>query len=383
MTAPINPTKCPRCFGVLPADRYSWMFKDPETTVHDPVASDFTGQPVSSGEIHEMSPSDGLPDGVLFHEVVEVCPMCHYPLPPNWRAGEATCVAMAGARFTGKTVYIAVLVKQLERLAERYDREVIPADLTTKQRYQEIYEKPLFIERGIVQGTPSAQTFVNHPLIFHLGHWNGVARYLVLRDVAGEDLQNPENVDPTILEFFSRADAVFFLFDPLRVEEIRSQLRDLIPLPAELGGNPREVLRTVMQLIGENTPRLAVIISKFDALQQVAEVENTEWGRIMMNPGAAFNRDPGLLSHEYDEVDGQLLHYEVRSLLEKLGAGPHIRAMRNPITGYEYRHRLFAVSALGQAPAGEQLHRNGISPFRCTDPVRWIFSTSDVFKDGV
>ncbi|MFT3660652.1 MAG: hypothetical protein QM809_04460 [Gordonia sp. (in: high G+C Gram-positive bacteria)] len=370
--------KCPRCFSHLPDDQFAWKFRDPDEFVHDEIASAYSGKEITSAEVHVDEP---LPAGVSIHEVVEACPICHYELPPRWREGEVTCVAMAGARYTGKTVYLAVLVKQLERLAEQYDREVIPADHTTAERYRVLYETPLFVERGIVQATPSALTHVNDPLIFNLGHWQGVPRYLALRDVAGEDLENPHQINPTVLSFFQLADAVFFLFDPLRVEEIANQLRDLIPVPDELGGDPREVLRTVMGLIADNHPQLAVIISKFNALQQLAAVANTEWSRIMLQPGAAFNRDPGLTSRYYDQMDGELLDAEVRSLLHRLNAGPQIRAMRNPVTGAQYPHRLFAVSALGESPAGKQLHPNGISPFRCADPVRWLYAGRGVFED--
>ena len=101
----------------------------------------------------------------------------------------------------------------------------------------------------------------------------------------------------------------------------------------------------------------------------------------MSHAGAAFNRDPSLVDVRYDEVDGALLDAEVRSLLQLLHAGPMLRTMRNPVTGHQYEHRFFAVSALGESPVGERLHRNGISPFRCMDPVRWVLAERSVLQD--
>ena len=387
MTAP-GTNKCPRCFVPLNWDSVAWMMKDDTPAEIDPVASEFAGRPVTARQVHTSErPADGaqwnpLPQGTTITDIDIVCPRCHYELPERWLDSTSTCIAMAGARYTGKTVYIAVLIKQLERLAEQYGQELLPADDSTRTRYHEVYEKPLYIEQGIVQATPSTVSDTQIPLIFNLGMWNGrPPHFLVIRDVAGEDMENPEMVGNRALSFFSFADAVFFLFDPLRVDEVSSQLRDLIPEPPGLGGDPRDVLRTVLRLIGNGTPRLAVILSKFDAFQQLAHVRNSAWGHVMSNAGAAFNRDPGLRSRHYNETDGMLLDHEVRSLLQRLGAGVGLRTLRNPVNGTQYANRFFAVSALGESPSGKKLHLNGISPFRCTDPIRWLLANTGVLEE--
>ena len=92
-------------------------------------------------------------------------------------------------------------------------------------------------------------------------------------------------------------------------------------------------------------------------------------GQVMGQLGAAYNRDPSLLARGYDENDGQGLHEEVRSLLTKLDAGPALTTMVNPVTGHQYEHRFFAVSALGASPEGFSCptgrHRRSGSPTRC------------------
>ncbi|GEE00698.1 putative ESX-1 scaffolding and assembly protein SaeC [Gordonia spumicola] len=387
MTTPDYSTKCPRCFHVLPPDVYAWTLKAPDSVSVDEPATAYTGHTVTMGEVHtSRMPSNAgpdwspLPDDVPPSSVDQVCPTCHYVLLPQWRAGHATCIAMAGARWTGKTVYIAVLIKQLQRLAEQYDEVVEPADQVTRERYRTQYEQPLYEEQGIIAATPSATAYAHHPLIFSIGIWNGQTRYLVIRDVAGEDLENPQNVTGPVHDFFSRADSVFFLFDPLRVPEIAAELQDMIPIPPVLGGDPREVLRTVLDLVGAGTPSIAVILSKFDAFQKLAEVENGKWSQAMGNAGAAYNRDPGLVSRQYDHADGQLVDAEIKSLLHRLGAGPQLRRIRN-VYGQEHRHQFFVVSALGESPTGEKLHRNGISSFRCADPVRWLLAGTGALED--
>jgi hypothetical protein len=286
---------------------------------------------------------------------------------------------MAGARATGKSLYIGVLVRQLQLLCEHLGFAMAPATRSTAVAYATHYETPLFVQRGLIPPTPTMMTQTStqrEPLIFSLGTWHGIQRYLVLRDVAGEDMESG-NLHSPPFRFFSNAEAVFFMFDPLRVQSIRDQLQDLLPPQMVSGGDPRGVLNNVMMAIGSGEPRLAVILSKFDALRALRDVDGSEWSMVMSNAGAAYLRDPSD-SVLYDDNDGQLLHEEVRSLLTRLNAGSIIAGVENPSTPRRLRHRFFVVSALGQPPSGQRLHARGIAPFRCVDPVRWVTSSFGV-----
>lgn len=384
-------TKCPRCFAFLDDNAYAWTVS-PQTTgprYRDPVASGYFGGEVQCGPIHVLKrppnydrplrPSAAEASRALNAPVVEICPTCHFILPAGWRQGQATCIAMAGARATGKSLYIAVLVKQLELLCETLDTSMEPATPTTAATYQNHYERPLFEQRGLIPPTPAAHvqsSYQRDPLIFSIGPWRGVRRYLVLRDVAGEDLE-AGNVHADHFRFFANADAVFFMFDPLRVQTIRDQLHDLIPPQAFSGVDPRSVLSSLLLAVGEGQPRLAVIMAKFDVLRALVEVEGSTWRRVMSNSGAAFMRDRSI-SRQYDEADGRLLHEEVRSLLLRLHGGSIVAGVENPSSGIRLHHRYFAVSSLGQPPVGNRLNPRGIAPFRCVDPLRWVTTSQGV-----
>lgn len=380
-------SKCPRCFVPLPPDVWAFTETEPALPDIDDVASAYLGHPVQMGPVNVIQTAPGAAPtqeqacaGLGSEQVREVCPTCHYPLPLHLRSGQNICIAMAGARFTGKTVYIAVLVKLLERLLQTYNQELTFATPETAKRYRYFYEKPLFEERGLIEPTAgilTAESYQHHPLVFNIGRWHGIPRYLSIRDVAGEDLERPD-IAGVPWKFFSVADAVLFLFDPMRVQEIREQLRDLVPTDHSTGGDPREVLRTVMRLIGNGDPKLAIILSKFDALQALRRVTSSWWGQVMTHAGAAFSRDPGLVGAKYDQVDGLSLHIEVKSLLEKLDAGSTLLNVTDPINGRSFDHRFFAVSALGDSPQGSRLSHNGISPFRCGDPVRWVLAEQQI-----
>jgi hypothetical protein len=385
MTPP--PTKCPRCFSILLPTQYLWAALPPAQQYYDEVASAFLGAKTEIGAMFRWDRPPGF-DGppppnqasqALRGPVVEVCTVCHFALPMKWREGQAYCIAMAGARATGKSLYIAVLVKQLQLLCERLQYAMEPATRSTAEAYAANYETPLFVQRGLIPPTPptAAQTSTQRePLIFSLGAWQGLTRYLVLRDVAGEDMESGDLHAPPF-RFFSNADAVFFMFDPLRVQSIRDQLQDILPPQMVGGGDPRSVLKNVVDAIGPGQPRLAVILSKFDALRALRNVEGSEWSMIMSNSGAAYLRDTSDAAH-YDDNDGQLLHEEVRSLLTRLNAGSMVAAVENPSTTARLNHRFFVVSALGAPPTGQRLHQRGIAPFRCADPVRWVTSSFGV-----
>lgn len=304
-------------------------------------------------------------------------------LPPGWAGSGTLCIALAGARASGKSLYIAVLVKLLEQLAEHHRKVVRGADESTRERYGENYEKPLFEEMGLMAPTPRMATedaYQRDPLIFDLGMWDVGAGprkfFLVIRDVAGEDLEVLPD-DPETLGFFREADEIIFLFDPLKVPQIRNYLSGLVP-DQTLGGDPVDVLQNLLDLLGAARPRLAVTLSKFDTLQELELVPDSEWGRIMGNYGAAYRRDTGL---RFDETDSRYLHVEIRSMLLKLNAARLVHTLEEAYSAPAGTVcRYFATSALGAAPQGTHLHRSGIAPFRCLDPVLWLLTERGLFR---
>lgn len=383
-------TKCPRCFSPLNPAQHLWTATPLPggTRYHDEVATAYAGAPVDCGGFYSWArpanytgppPPTAEASRALQAPAVEVCTTCHFALPEGWRDGHAICIAMAGARATGKSLYIGVLVKQLELLCERLGVAMEPVTRATATAYATNYETPLYVQRGLMPPTPTVHTqssLQREPLVYSIGAWHGVRRFLVLRDVAGEDLEAGDLHTPPF-RFFANADAVFFMFDPLRVKAVRDQLQDLLPAQMFGPGDPRAVLNNVLMAVGPGQPRLAVICSKFDALRVLRDVEGSEWSLIMSNAGAAYLRDTSDAPH-YDDADGSLLHEEVRSLLTRLHGGSIVAAVENPSNGRPLAHRYFVVSALGQPPSGNRLHARGIAPFRCADPVRWVTSSFGV-----
>ena len=272
-------------------------------------------------------------------------------------------------------MYIAVLVKEIERWCERQGRP-FQAIGNTLANYTELYEGPLFERRQLVASTPSlrgAEAAHREPLIFSIGNvGTGSYHMLVLRDVAGEDLESP-NVPQGPFSFFSHASALLFLFDPRRVPDIENQLQGKLSPQRLTGGDPVTVFRNLVNLMGGGpmsgrsrlTTPFSLVLAKFDVLALLADVEGSPYEHAMDNRGASFNLDPSSMA-PYDPEDQARLELEVHSLLLKLQGGQLLHLARDAFTHY----RLFAVSALGQPPyTSEQISAHGIAPFRVLDPV--------------
>src|SRR5699024_10577733 len=266
-------------------DLHAWRCVNQRCQLNpDLVATRFTGVQTHSRRIVKLSRPPEQPDwnppvNLACPECRQpmrpVCPTCHYELPPGWRQGEAVCVAMARARDTVIGVCPGVMIKQLERMVERMGASLVFATERGRATYQNIYEKALYEKRGIIQPTPVAtlsDSYQREPLILSLGVFGGTRRFLVLRDVAGEDLERP-GANAQHLAFFAHADAIFSMFDPTQVPSIAGQLPDLVSAQLHEGGAPQVVMENLMRLIGAGQPKVAIVLSKFDTMQLLRRVK--------------------------------------------------------------------------------------------------------------
>lgn len=323
-----------------------------------------------------------------------------YPLPEGWQDSGTLTFAMAGARSSGKSLYIAVIVKLLKKLVIANHGTFRYADEYTRRNYEEKYEKPLFEKMGLLPPTPPASSTDAHqtrPLIFDVGmhrRGGGLQKiFVVFRDVAGEDLKE-ENFGERAgeLDFFRHANRILFLFDPMAVPRIRQLLEGSVPIHEVGEDDPTGVLQNVLRVLGEeHRPGIALCLSKFDTMQQLAEVNQSHhhstgtnavnWQRVMSNHGASFRRESAALDQPFDVQNSYLLHLEVESLLRCLDATQLLNQLRIPLFGQDtYPYHCYAVSALGAPPEGDRISRIGIAPFRCMDPLRQVFAEFDLFN---
>ncbi|MFP7365990.1 hypothetical protein SFC07_09490 [Corynebacterium callunae] len=324
-----------------------------------------------------------------------------YQLPEGWQGSGTITFAMAGDRSSGKSLYIAVIVKLLRKLVIANGGSFRSADEHTRRIYEEKYENPLFAQMGLLPPTPPASAADAHqtrPLIFDVSTpaHQGQRLFVVFRDVAGEDLQEENFAQrQSELEFFKYADRIIFLFDPMAVPRIRQLLEGSVESPEVGEDGPTTVLRNVLRVLGEeDRPKISLCLSKFDTMQRLAEVNQqhlhysganmVNWQRVMRNFGATFRRDSAALDAPFDRTGIELLDLEIRSMLECLDATQLLNQLNQPLLGVQsYEFSCFAVSALGAPPEGDRIARTGIAPFRCLDPIRDVLAERGLFDGPV
>lgn len=330
-------------------------------------------------------------------ELAPSCTCTRKELPRGWEGAGVITIAMAGARASGKSVYLAVVIELLNQFTEEVKGNWRPATPETEAIYEEHFRTRLFEEGKALESTRRISdnaTYTREPLIFSMGYPLIMGQrsqqeiFLVFRDIAGEDLQDTDiTAVKDELAFLSNAGLVVFLFDPLADDDIRLALAGLPGMTQPEDGartDPAMVLRNVLGIIEANRdpeqtpPRIAVTMSKFDVLQQLAETqgEPRNMDVIMRNRGAAFNREGSGVRRPWDQNDNELLHQEIRSMLVTLGARGLFNQLEtwlrygNPANFY----RCFAVSALGFQTRDDEVNSSGIAPFRCLDPIRSLLA---------
>lgn len=101
---------------------------------------------------------------------VRVCPSCHHRLPTHFGRLHSRLVALVGARNSGKTVFLTVLMHELNHSAgERLESGVWGADEETRRVFAGEYERRLYINGDLHDPTLTvgAERFgLRPPLVF-------------------------------------------------------------------------------------------------------------------------------------------------------------------------------------------------------------------------
>lgn len=284
-----------------------------------------------------------------------VCPACHSHLPGSYCDAASRIVALVGAKGAGKSTYIAVLVHELQnRVGDELEASLVECDDRTRRRYREEFYGPLFDAKRLLPVTQSAAGRLNHPLIYTLTRGRTRRRWgdnpaltLVLFDNAGEDFASEDSVERH-LRYLGAADAVIFLVDSLELPGDAAQ--DVI-------GRVTEMLRAQHGMpAGRPLPvPIGLALTKIDAVRS----------RL---PAQSPLHQPRPQSGALDLADREAVHEEIRALLEAWQA----RGLDRFLEHNYRRYGLFALSALGNVPAGGTVNPLGIQPYRVEDPLLWL-----------
>lgn len=317
---------------------------------------------------------------------VRACPVCHTPLPAAFAEADVPLVGVVGGKGAGKTVYLAVLNHELRHAVRRRfdadirfsgDQQPVGAGFGSPRLWLENYEKALFEDGSLPEGTAAAETGRRVPLVME---WrqprtrNGRSRYattlLSFYDAAGEDFASEYSKAQKYVEI---AHGLVVLLDPWQLPDLPPEVA--VPSAAVAGAEkPIDVLNRVTELLragtGGSTGKLlrtplAVVFAKIDALYPALDPDDP-----------VLARPPEVAG--YDEDAGATTHEHVRALLHRFGADDIDAHLRHTYRDFRY----FAVSALGTPPdyADGRIDAGGVRPLRVEEPLLWLLSRWNVVE---
>jgi hypothetical protein len=311
---------------------------------------------------------------------MRVCPVCHTPLPSGLGDTASPLIGMVGAKGTGKTIFMTVLLHQLQNgVARRYGASVdIVGDTPDGKRsaataWMTDFERPLYTDRRMLALTAQAEEGRQPPFVVQ---WRQPRRILFFDrtktmalsfyDQSGEDLTRQDSVNAH--HYLAAAGGLMVLLDPLQLPMVR----DVVTVPDNAtvaeAEPPISVLTRVTEMlrnshgvpVRKKVPvPVAVIFAKVDALFPVLGESHP----IRQVTGNGDGRG--------ETGDGAAVHEHVRSLLHQWGADNVDAHMRLNYSTFRY----FAVSALGATPVDGELAPGDIRPLRVDEPLIWLMKT--------
>lgn len=308
-----------------------------------------------------------------------ICPRCHMQLPVRFGKVDSRMIALIGAKESGKTVFMTVLLHEMmNRLSRRFGVSVLPADEETRKRYRTNYEHWLYEQRNLPDTTRTAVDRSRQPLVFSFAvnrtrfRVPQVHRSLLsFFDTAGEDLSNETSVELNT-RYLTSADAIILLLDPLQMRGARPLAEPDAELPPEADNldSPENVLGRVVGLLdrslkvsghGKIGKPIAVAFSKMDTLLNA------------LPDDSPLREDPADEPF-FDEADSLATHRHMSELLQKWQGG----SLEQTLQVSFQKYRLFGLSALGNSPVAEsdrqRVSHHGVQPIRVADPFLWLMS---------
>ncbi|MFD8994565.1 hypothetical protein [Streptomyces abikoensis] len=318
---------------------------------------------------------------------VRVCRRCHSDLPSDYCDQDSRIIALVGAKATGKSTYITVLVNELRhRVGGAYRASLAAMGADTQRRDRDMAAE-LYERLHLPGATRPAALGFNDPLLYRLsvpsrGRFGVGGKYtgnkhtgsrhtaLVFFDAAGEDLSNAAAMD-RYTAYLAAADGIILLVDPLQLPSVRDELAggDGPPLPA-VETPPQQIAADIAaQLRGHgragsrgrlSTP-VAVALTKTDML------------RPLLSPHSPLHTNASHHGGAFDDADRTAVHEEVRSLLESWDGGALHRQLESDFSDVG----LFGLSALGAPPPADapaDAPKSGPQPTRVEDPLLWLLT---------
>lgn len=309
---------------------------------------------------------------------VRICPACKQEIPSSVDDLSDLTIAIIGAKESGKSHFVALLIHRIKELYADFGWNLIPLNEATIARYDREFHRPLFVDRQTINTTASARGGAT-PLLYSLRLGKGIFTrriMLVFFDAAGEDLENASNLK-YINRYIYNASGIICLLDPLQLEAVRENLlsnnHSMDELPqrnAETGTIIGRVVRMIHdnKKLGRrkiNVP-LAVAFSKMDFVRDAGENARSVFDTLYNE-----SRHKGTFCKaEFHNIDGLM-----RSWVAEVDDSAEILQDSTEFI----KSGFFGFSALGCNPKDQKLERRP-QPFRVEDPFLWILSLNGLVR---
>ena len=302
-----------------------------------------------------------------------LCPHIQRAIPRDFLNEISLPIALFGAKATGKSNYIGVLIHEIrKKMSLRFNCSLaISADEESKNHYNQFYGEPLYEAHQVITATDAGET---PPLIFPLRFMdkkNNIKNIVTLTfyDTAGENLDSSNSMD-VYNQYIANSKGIILLLDPLQVPSTRKVLQAKgVALPQKntdietVLSNIVEQIRRKTNIRGNIDIPIALVFTKMDVLEKYGLIDDTmaiydvspheKYGTFIKSHFESCQIDMDGLLGNFFEGDGELT--QGLKAFTKVG--------------------FFACSALGTAPDEfEQLPEEGPKPKNILDPLIWILA---------
>ncbi len=304
------------------------------------------------------------------------CNTIQKEIPSGFLSGTSLPIALIGAKASGKSNYIGVLIREIrKKMTARFNCTLeVSCSEESKRYYDDYYYKPLFEKGYVVEATDAGEI---PPLIFPLRFMDAKNRIknvatLTFYDTAGENLDSPDDME-IFNRYIPNSKGIILLLDPLQVPSIRRQLEGKMPLP-EINTDIVEILSRVIQNIrnSKNNQKgpikipLALAFTKIDALEQFGVLPEDS----CLREESEHLKQGGFVLSDFENTN-----IEMQDILDNWLDEEVVQMMKQ-----FSKFSIFGLTALGGVPNGNKIAGDEIRPRRVLDPLLWLLAENKYIR---
>ncbi len=294
---------------------------------------------------------------------------------PERACKNAFSIALVGAKQSGKSNYIAVLINEIKKkMSRNLNCSLMFCNQDTNVAYRNTYFKPLYENSVPVVGTDTHADAP--PLIYSVDFFDPKSHKikdsvtLSLYDTAGENFNTEEQM-LCKTQYIANASGIIVLLDPLQLPSVRARLEGKVELP-DKNNDTTDILNYVINLIrsfkkikGNINIPIALTFTKMDVLARYD---------ILPEESCLRSESEHIAKGAFVKSDFENTNIEITSLLENFLVDDLV-SLIDTFTC----HAFFGVSSFGDNPENGKL-KGEPAPIRVLDPLIWMLAINKYIK---